>query len=143
MARFGSLVVGALAAAVSGAHAGAEGLAGTTWMTDGGSAKVAFAEEDGALVGRIVWLGEEAESGEPVLDENNPDESLRARPLIGVAMVWGFERIRDGLWDRGRIYAADDGKTYNAKMTLDGDTLMLTGCIRWPLCRDTAWTRAE
>jgi uncharacterized protein (DUF2147 family) len=123
--------------------AGADDLAETTWATDGGGAHVRFADEDGALVGRIVWLAGDAETGEATLDAANPDETLRTRPLNGVAMVWGFTQTRDNVWDRGRIYAPDEGKTYNAKMTLEGDMLTLTGCIRWPLCRDTAWTRVE
>ena len=137
------LLITAAAAVVSASPAAADDLAGTTWTVAGGSARVAFAEEDEMLVGRIIWLAEEEQSGEPTLDRANPDAALQSRPLNGVAMAWGFEQIRDDLWDRGRVYAPDDGKTYNAKMRLEGDVLTLTGCIRWPLCRDSEWTRYE
>ena len=140
-ARIGAASGAALAALLAGA-AGAADLAGTTWMTEGGDAQVAFAEEDAGLVGRIVWLAAEAERDEPLLDGANPDPALQTRPLVGAPLVWGFTQTRDAVWDKGAIYAPDEGKTYNAKMTLEGDALVITGCVRWPLCRDATWTRA-
>jgi uncharacterized protein (DUF2147 family) len=143
MTSFVSAVAGGLAALGAAGAAAAADLTGSEWLTAEGDARIAFATEDDALVGRIVWLQKEDETGEPVLDDKNVDESLRTRPLVGAVMAWGFEQTRDDVWDHGRVYAADDGKTYNAKMTLEGDALVLTGCIRWPLCRDSTWTRAE
>lgn len=133
----------ALGAPGMAAPASAADLAGTTWATEGGAAHVNFVEEGDALVGRVAWLRREAETGEPVLDTANPDEALQSRPLVGVEMVWGFEQTEDAEWDRGRIYAPDSGRTYNAKMTLEGDALVVTGCIRWPACREQVWTRVE
>jgi uncharacterized protein (DUF2147 family) len=125
------------------APAAAAELAGVTWATEGGSAHVAFAEEADGLVGRIVWLRRQEETGEAVLDTHNPDAALQSRPLLGVALAWGFDPPRDEVWDGGRIYAADTGKTYNARMTLEGDALIVTGCIRWPACRDQTWTKVQ
>jgi uncharacterized protein (DUF2147 family) len=145
MGSFRSTAFG-LAAALSlglgwGTAAFSADLAGTTWATEGGGAHVAFVEEGDELVGRVAWLRREAETGEPLLDAANPDESLQSRPLMGVEMVWGFDAPEGEVWDGGKIYAPDSGKTYNAKMTLEGDALVVMGCIRWPACREQTWTR--
>jgi uncharacterized protein (DUF2147 family) len=147
MGRFRSTAFGLAAASGLGlglgATASAADLAGTTWATEGGSAHVSFMQEADGLIGRVAWLRREQETGEPVLDTANPDEELQSRPLMGVEMVWGFTQTEDAVWDRGKIYAPDSGKTYNAKMTLEGDALVVMGCIKWPACREQTWTRVE
>jgi uncharacterized protein (DUF2147 family) len=77
-------------------------------------------------------------------DSKNKDESLRNRPLKGIALLSGAFRYDDGAWTGGSIYKADNGKTYDATITaVDANTLKVRGCIMAPLCSTQKWTRVR
>jgi uncharacterized protein (DUF2147 family) len=142
--RFQSALVGGLIAVVAGGAAAAGELVGTAWTTEDGSARIAFTRESDGLVGRIVWLRDPSgPDGGPAVDEHNPDKAMRSRPILGLPMLWGLLPTEPDTWDHGHVYSADDGRTYNVKVKVNGDLLYLTGCIRWPLCGGTKWTRAS
>lgn len=146
MTVFGAAVmVGALSFSATSAFAAPPNLDGTTWTTVDGGARVLFEESaDGVLDGRFVWLRDEAEKGSPVLDMNNPDESLQGQPLMGTAFVSGFTRD-DDIWTGGKIYDPRDGKTYASKISAGdtAETLTVAGCVRVlvQICQDQVWTR--
>jgi uncharacterized protein (DUF2147 family) len=74
-------------------------------------------------------------------DANNPTPALRQRRLIGLTILQGFHRTKDG-WAGGAIYNPDDGKTYHARVTpIDADHLRVRGCIFIPFCQSQVWTR--
>ncbi len=76
--------------------------------------------------------------GAPVQDANNPDEALRRRPLVGVAVLSGFAPGGGG---EGRAYDPKTGRSYRARLRLNPDgTLRVTGCVAI-VCRSQAWTR--
>jgi len=103
--------------------------------------------------GRIVWLNNSVYkeddpggmAGQPIVDRDNPDESLRDRPLLGLEMMWDFEHDGKNKWTDGRIYDPESGKTYRCKLTLkDENTLELFGYVKVgfvKLGRDTNWLR--
>lgn len=126
-----------------------------TWATtptERGYAKVKVFEEDGKYFGEIIWLskptydaseGEEL-AGKEKMDKKNPDKDKRDRPIVGIHIVEDMEYQGDGLWEGGTIYDPENGKTYKAKMTLEGDTLNVRGFIGFSLIgRTTEWTRVE
>ena len=41
----------------------------------------------------------------------------------------------------GRIYNADDGKTYSATMTLNGNTMKLKGCVAGIFCKTNTFNK--
>ena len=103
---------------------------------------------DGALLGRLVWLTEPNEAdGRPKLDINNPDKSLRSRPIHGMPILQGFVLKKPGAWSDGRIYDGRDGKSYRGIITMAGsDTLKLRGYIKigfLKLGRTSEWTRVR
>ena len=66
-----------------------------------------------------------------------------ASPNIGRQMIWDMKPQGGGAYRGGKIWAPDRDKTYNSKMTLNGDTLSVEGCVLF-ICRDGGtWTRAE
>jgi uncharacterized protein (DUF2147 family) len=74
-------------------------------------------------------------------DTHNSDAALRSRKLQGVTMLAGFVRADNG-WTGGTIYNPEDGHTYHATMTITGPTtLVVRGCIVWPLCKSQTWQR--
>ncbi len=75
--------------------------------------------------------------GEPRVDINNPDVSLRDRPLLGLNIVLGY-RFDDGGW-QGQIYDPESGKVYSSKMKVGREgNLEMRGYIGIPLFGRTA-----
>lgn len=111
-----------------------------SWKTDSGSAivDISFCEPNSPC-GEITWVDP---NGASVVDRNNPDDSLKTRPLVGVMMLWGFEAKGDK-WKGGKIYNPKDGKTYKSKISLNDDgRLKVKGCVG-PICKTQLWTRVE
>ena len=98
------------------------------------------------LCGRIAALDEPLDAdGNPKTDTENPDASLKGRPLLGMDLVAGFSRKSDKRWVGGTIYDPRDGKTYKCKMTLKKDgRLEVRGYVGVALFGKTVvWTRLE
>ena len=112
------------------------------WFTQSKSSKVEIYDcGDATPCGKIAWIDPAEEVGEGV-DINNPDPALQSEPLIGLKILYGFEKRNAG-WRRGKIYDPETGKTYGSKLTLQDDgSLKVNGCIG-PLCQTQIWTRAE
>ena len=121
------------------------------WLTDDGSAIFEIYKVDGKYHGKIAWLKEanypqdDKEAGKPVRDRENPDASKRGRPLLGLELLSGFEYAGGNVWENGRIYNAENGKTYKCKMKLASENeLRVRGYIGISLIGGTTvWSRCE
>lgn len=94
--------------------------------------------------GRIVWLQVPNDAnGKPRTDINNPEESLRTRPLKGLINLREFEFVGDNKWENGKIYDPKTGNDYSCEMTLtDENTLEVRGFIGVSLFgRTDVWKR--
>lgn len=114
------------------------------WLTQAGDAKVRVARCGGGLCGTVAWLREPIDSatGKPQVDDKNENPSLRSRPMIGLPMFIGMRGEGPNKWS-GRIYNADDGKTYASTVTLqDDDRLEVQGCVG-VLCGSEIWSRSS
>lgn len=117
------------------------------WLTKDDKATVAIAHCGNALCGTIIALKEpnDPETGRPKTDVNNPDAAKRARPVIGVQIVFDMKpNGKPDTWD-GQVYNAEDGKTYTGSITLTGaNTLDLKGCaLAGLICKTQTWTRTK
>lgn len=75
--------------------------------------------------------------GEPRIDINNPNETLRDRPILGLNLLSGY-RYDDGRW-QGKIYDPESGKVYSSRMTVNDDgELEMRGYIGAPMFGRTA-----
>jgi len=115
------------------------------WYAEGGAAQVQIDPCDAALCGRVVWLRSPFdENGCDQRDYQNPDSTLRDRPIVGLEVLTGL-RTSDGgrRWSGGTIYDPTSGRTYRCTAELDGtDRLRLRGFIGVPLLgRTTTWIR--
>ncbi len=130
----------------SGARAAPDdGVAGV-WLTEEGDARIEIAACGDLVCGHIVWLEEPLDDdGNEKLDKNNPDESLRSRPIVGLPLLIRYQPDGPGQWTNGRIYSPRNGKLYKCSMRLDGpDTLRVRGYIGIPLLGQTeVWTRVK
>ncbi|MEM9025185.1 MAG: DUF2147 domain-containing protein [Bacteroidota bacterium] len=114
------------------------------WNTGENKGRVEIFKRSGKYYGKLVWLKDPLnEAGKPKVDKNNPEESLRQQPIVGLEILKGFE-FDDDEWEDGTIYDPENGKTYSCVMTLKGDQLNVRGYvgISW-IGRTTVWTRAN
>ncbi|MEM7654757.1 MAG: DUF2147 domain-containing protein [Bacteroidota bacterium] len=117
------------------------------WAPSNGLALVRVQNIAGKYYGRIVKLKEpiDPETGEPKLDKNNPDESLRTTPLLGFRMLKDFVYAGKDEWAEGTIYDPQSGSLYSCtiKMKKDG-TLDIRGYIGVKaLGRTDVWKRIK
>ena len=116
------------------------------WLTEDGDSQVeVYTGADGKFYGRVVWLEEPLnERGQPKVDDQNPDRAMHNTPIIGLEILEGFTYNRSkNEWAGGTIYDPQNGRTYTAYMTLDGNTLRLRGYVYGMrfLGRSSYWTR--
>lgn len=112
------------------------------WLTQSGDAKIKVSHCGSALCGRIVWLKEpiDKKTGKAQLDDHNADPTLRGRKIVGISLFIDMQAASANKWS-GRIYNADDGKTYASTVTLlPSGHLSVQGCMG-TLCAGEDWTR--
>lgn len=114
------------------------------WMTAGDSARVRVApcrSNPATICGHFVALKGGLQDER---DVQNSNPSLRGRRLIGMPFITGFKPAGSNRWSGGKIYNPKNGKTYSAKMALNGNgTLTVSGCVVMVLCQGETWTRAR
>lgn len=111
-----------------------------TWLTDAKDGIIEIAPCGAKLCGRLAKMLV-APKGAPT-DRNNPEPSLRDRPLVGLAVLSGFGPDGD-VW-RGTGYDPKVGKSYATTLQRTGpNTLKVRGCVMGFLCRSAIWTRAR
>ena len=118
------------------------------WLNEDKDAHVEVYKEGDIFFGKIIWLEEpNEENGEAKLDDENEDESLRTRPVMGLLLLRDFVFDEDE-WEDGRIYDPKNGKDYKCYMEFpdedDKDNLKVRGYIGFSLLgRTTYWTRVK
>ena len=142
MARFG-FVFAIVATVLSAAPALAQGAEPIgVWLTEKGDARVKVTKCGNGLCGVIVWLRDPIDraTGQPQVDDKNPNPALRTRPVIGIPLFIGMRPSAPGRWS-GQIYNADDGGTYVGHVSFaGGDALQVEGCVG-AICGGENWTR--
>lgn len=117
------------------------------WAPSNGKARIQIYKKGDKIYGRIVWLKEpnDATTGKPKVDKNNPIESMRTAPLLGYSLLRELAYIGDNKWENGTIYDPENGSTYNCKMELtDSNTLDVRGFIGVAMFgRTDTWKRLQ
>jgi uncharacterized protein (DUF2147 family) len=143
--KFGSafLILAALLVAPP-AKAQAGGEVTGIWLTQAGDAKVRVSKCGGGICGVIVWLKDPIDpaTGKPQIDDKNPNPALAKRPMIGLPLFQGMRPSGPNKWS-GRIYNADDGKSYTSNISVSGPAaLRVEGCVG-ALCGGETWSRSR
>lgn len=110
-----------------------------TWVRPSGSSQIKIAPCGSALCGAIVWLKT------PRNDDKNPDPAKRGNPLLGTRIVHGMKPTGEANTWKGKVYNAENGKTYNGFITMEGaDKMKLEGCVLGGLaCKGETWSRVR
>ncbi|WP_158543280.1 DUF2147 domain-containing protein [Dyella psychrodurans] len=122
------------------------------WLVESKDAVIRIERVGDEYQGYILWQlhdtygpedGPEL-NGKIVTDRNDPDPTLRSRPLTGLRLLKGLRYdMADNKWIGGRVYNSENGKTYNCVVRLPNPSrLVLRGYIGIPLLGgNTTWTR--
>lgn len=140
-----SLLLGlAVAAGLSlgaGAAAAADGPTGL-WRLSDGRITVRVAQCGGAYCGTLAALAKPLDGrGKPKIDWRNPNPALRNRPVIGITVLRNMEDSGPNRW-AGTIYNADDGHTYSAYMSRNGNAMTLKACVT-VLCKTMKFVKVD
>lgn len=116
------------------------------WIDDTGkgAVKIDVCTET-TLCGHIVWIKDPLKkNGEPLTDELNPDPSKRSRPICGLQVLGGLEKITDGGFDNGWVYDPKRGAQFSVALDLlSANKLQVTGYKGARLFGQSfIWTRA-
>jgi uncharacterized protein (DUF2147 family) len=117
------------------------------WEPSNGKARVKIEKIGEKYYGKIVWLREpnDPNTGQPKVDKNNPDASLRTVPLKGYRLLKDFKYAGSDHWESGTIYDPENGSTYKCVIKMaDNNTLDIRGYIGVEaLGRTDVWKRLE
>lgn len=107
------------------------------WLVEDGTAKIRVGICNNLLWGVIGW------EKTPGIDSENPDPAKRSRPTLGIPILIEMKPDGANKWS-GRIYNAQNGKMYDANVTLESETaLKVRGCVLGGLfCGGETWQRA-
>ncbi len=96
------------------------------WWNDEKTTKIEVKKVNGKFTGTIVYMNpEKYENGQPPKDDNNPNESLRNRSLIGLQILKDFVYdAKKKEWKDGTIYDPKSGNTYDCYAWLENDDLL-------------------
>lgn len=116
-----------------------------TWLNQEKAAKIEISQQGKKFFGKIVWLREPNENGNPKTDNKNPDKSRHNDPIIGLVMLKNLAFDGKSTWEGGTIYDARSGKTYSCYLTLQADkTLKVRGYVGISLLGQTnIWTKVN
>lgn len=115
------------------------------WKLSTGTAIVEVYQEGDIYNGKIVWLKNPTRpDGTPAVDQNNPDEKLRSRQLMGLNMLSNLKK-KGSEYVGGVIYDPANGKTYYCSMEVEGEILKVRGSLdkRGFLGRTMDWFRVK
>ena len=85
-------------------------------------AKIEIYKKGEHYFGRSIWVAN------PRKDNKNPNENLKTREVLGIELLTDFA-FDEGVYTSGRIYDPESGRTYDCKMTMNGDDLKVRGYI--------------
>jgi uncharacterized protein (DUF2147 family) len=113
---FSLISMGSLMAQTEGAILG-------TWYNTEKSAKIEIIKNGTEFLGKIIWIEPDGKDLKTILDKENSDPNLRKRPIMGLTILHGL-KFKNGIWEGGKIYDPESGKTYSCELKLKGKGIL-------------------
>lgn len=100
-----------------------------------------YQASDGTLAGRVVEILDLKNGPDPLCTECKG--SNQGKPIRGMTILWGLQPDGQLRWAQGRVLDPENGKSYKAKLELQGggQRLAMSGCLIGFLCRTQIWVR--
>jgi uncharacterized protein (DUF2147 family) len=101
--------------------------------------------EDGTIVGVITKILKEKEEGEDGLC-HKCEGDMKDQPIEGMKFMWGFKKIAEGQWEKGKLLDPESGDVYsgNINITDDPAKLDIRGYVGISLFgRSQTWNKVE
>ena len=114
------------------------------WLSEEKDRRIEIYKTGSEYFGRLLWSSElfEADGKTSRKDIQNKDESLRDRDLLHANLLLNFA-YDAGIWDDGKMYDPQSGKTYSCIIRLRDELLEIRSYIGFPLLgKSTYWKRA-
>ncbi|WP_031527928.1 DUF2147 domain-containing protein [Dyadobacter crusticola] len=114
------------------------------WISEEKDNRIEIYKDGQTYSGKLIWAVDLFDTdGKTVKkDVQNRDTSLRNRDLQNIDLLQDFV-YTDGMWDDGKMYDPQSGKTYNCILRLKKDLLEIRSYIGFPLLgRSTYWKRS-
>lgn len=121
--QFASLIFLFSLISMSSLMAQAEGAILGTWFNTEKSAKIEIIKNGTEFLGKIIWIEPEGKDLKTILDKENSDPNLRKRPIMGLTILYGL-KFKNGIWEGGKIYDPESGKTYSCELKLIGKGIL-------------------
>ena len=119
-----------------------------TWNTIDDETKkpkslVRITEKEGVYSGTVEKIVDPAKQ-DSKCDECASDDPRKGKPVIGMTILTGLKKEGDNVYAGGRILDPNNGKTYNAKVTVidEGKKLEMRGSILF-IGRTQTWIRVD
>ena len=119
-----------------------------TWNTIDDETKkpkslVRITEKDGVISGTVEKIVDPAKQNSKC-DECASDDPRKGKPVIGMTILTGLKKDGDNVYSGGSILDPNNGKTYNAKVTVidGGNKLEMRGSILF-IGRTQTWIRVD
>lgn len=116
------------------------------WYTEDNKSLVEIYKKGDKYFGKMIWLKNPLEDdGSIKLDNENPDESLRSKPLVGLVIMSDMEFDEGNEWEDGEIYDPESGDSYSCLITLTSpDKIDMRGYMGFSFIgRSTTWVRKK
>ena len=119
-----------------------------TWNTIDDETKkpkslVRITEKDGVISGTVEKIVDPAKQ-DSKCDECADDDPRKGKPVIGMTILTGLKKDGDNVYGGGKILDPNNGKVYNARVTVieDGRKLEMRGSFLF-IGRTQTWIRVE
>ena len=85
-------------------------------------------EDKGKLVGKVVKTFPRPNGDKPQERCTECSGNQKDKPVVGLIFLWGLQLDEENprKWVEGKVLNPEDGKTYNAELTLSDDAKSLT-----------------
>jgi uncharacterized protein (DUF2147 family) len=91
------------------------------WESEEKNLQIEMFEKNGVYSGRMIYFKcDTDEIMRTSKDIENPDKTLTKRHLLGLTLVTELAYQGDNVWDDGKIYDPNSGRTFEARIQLTG-----------------------